>query len=52
MVAGVWAFMLLWSAPWLARFQYGPFEWAWRSLVRWQPQPFRKLPPKAAPAAV
>ena len=39
-VAGVWAFILIWSQPWLARFHYGPFEWAWRSLVRWSPQPF------------
>jgi uncharacterized protein len=38
--AGVWAFILVWSKPWLARFHYGPFEWAWRSLVRWRPQPF------------
>ncbi len=39
-VAGVWAFMLVWSKPWLARFHYGPFEWVWRSLVKWSPQPF------------
>ena len=39
-VAGVWVFILTWSKPWLARFHYGPFEWAWRSLVRWSPQPF------------
>jgi len=39
-VLGVWAFILLWSKPWLERFHYGPFEWAWRSLVRWSPQPF------------
>ncbi|MFZ5668049.1 MAG: DUF418 domain-containing protein [Pseudomonadota bacterium] len=41
-VAGVWAFILLWSRPWLAVFHYGPFEWAWRSLVMWKPQPFLK----------
>jgi uncharacterized protein len=41
-VAGVWAFILLWSKPWLARFHYGPFEWVWRSLVMWKPQPFVK----------
>ena len=41
-VAGVWAFILIWSKPWLTRFHYGPFEWAWRSLVRWSPQPFRR----------
>lgn len=51
-VAGVWAFILVWSQPWLARFHYGPFEWAWRSLVRWSPQPFVKgqVKPAAAPA--
>lgn len=43
-VAAVWAFILLWSKPWLARFHYGPFEWLWRSLVMWKPQPFRKEP--------
>ena len=38
----VWAIMLLWSKPWLDRFQYGPLEWLWRSLARWQVQPMRK----------
>jgi uncharacterized protein len=49
-VVGVWAFILLWSAPWLARFHYGPFEWVWRSLVRWETQPFVKRGVKAAGA--
>lgn len=40
---GMWAAMLLWSKPWLARFQYGPLEWLWRSLSRWQLQPMRKV---------
>jgi len=39
-----WALMLLWSKPWLDRFAYGPFEWAWRSLARGKLQPMRKLP--------
>ncbi|HYE47835.1 MAG TPA: DUF418 domain-containing protein [Caulobacter sp.] len=39
-VAGVWLLILLWSKPWMASFHYGPFEWAWRSLTRWKPQPF------------
>ena len=36
-VAGGWAIMLMWSAPWLRRYRRGPLEWAWRSLVegRW-----------------
>ena len=38
----VWLLMLLWSKPGLDRFQYGPFEWVWRSLARWELQPLRK----------
>jgi uncharacterized protein len=38
----VWMIMLAWPKPWLARFRYGPFEWAWRSLARWSPQPMRR----------
>ena len=38
----IWVLMLLWSKPWLDRFTYGPFEWAWRSLSRWKLQPMRK----------
>jgi uncharacterized protein len=44
----VWLLMLAWSKPWLDRFQYGPFEWAWRSLARWELQPMRKAPRLAA----
>jgi uncharacterized protein len=40
----IWAAMLLWSKPWLDRYNYGPFEWAWRSLARWKLQPMRKGP--------
>lgn len=39
---GMWAAMLLWSKPWLARFHYGPLEWLWRSLSRLGLQPMRK----------
>jgi uncharacterized protein len=38
----MWALMLLWSKPWLDRFRYGPFEWLWRSLARWELQPMRR----------
>ena len=38
----VWLIMLAWSKPWLDRFAYGPFEWLWRSLARWELQPMRK----------
>lgn len=42
-VLAVWALMLLWSKPWLERFNYGPLEWLWRSLSRLSPQPMRRL---------
>ena len=38
----VWLIMLAWSKPWLDRFNYGPFEWAWRSMSRGKLQPMRK----------
>jgi uncharacterized protein len=41
-VVTMWVLILLWSKPWLDRFNYGPFEWLWRSLARWQVQPIRK----------
>jgi uncharacterized protein len=51
-VLAMWVLMLAWSKPWLDRYRYGPFEWLWRSLVRWQPQPMRKLAgPATAPGA-
>ncbi|MDQ8755705.1 DUF418 domain-containing protein [Sphingosinicella sp. LHD-64] len=43
-VIATWALMLLWSKPWLERFRYGPFEWLWRSLARWEFQPMRRAP--------
>lgn len=41
-VPPVWLLMLLWSKPWLRRFQYGPLEWLWRSLARGERQPFSR----------
>ena len=41
-VPPMWFAMLLWSKPWLDRFQYGPLEWLWRSLARGHRQPFNK----------
>jgi uncharacterized protein len=41
-VAAVWAVELLWSPWWLARFHYGPMEWLWRTLTRWELQPMRR----------
>jgi len=40
-VLAVWAAILLWSKPWLARFRYGPFEWLWRTLARGSFQPMK-----------
>jgi uncharacterized protein len=44
----VWGIMLAWSTPWLRRWRYGPFEWAWRSLSRWHLQPMRRVNPAIA----
>ena len=32
-VIAVWGLQLVWSPLWLARYRYGPLEWAWRSLT-------------------
>lgn len=40
-VLAAWAAMLAWSGPWLRRHAHGPFEWAWRSLARGRPAPWR-----------
>jgi len=41
-VFGVWAFNLAFSALWLRAYQFGPVEWAWRSLTYARLQPMRK----------
>ncbi|HDH03207.1 MAG TPA: DUF418 domain-containing protein [Actinobacteria bacterium] len=41
-VAVVWAIQLVWSKPWLDRFRFGPFEWAWRSATYRKLQPLRR----------
>jgi uncharacterized protein len=46
-VVAMWALILLWSKPWLDRFQYGPLEWLWRSLSRGAAQPMRRAAPVA-----
>jgi uncharacterized protein len=48
LVPMVWLAMLAWSKPWLQRFNYGPLEWAWRSLARGKLQPMRK--PSSSPS--
>jgi len=37
----IWIVQLLWSKPWLENFNYGPFEWLWRSLTYQKKQAFR-----------
>jgi len=49
-VLAVWALQLWWSPLWLARFRFGPLEWAWRSLVYRRVQPFRRRVAGQAPA--
>jgi uncharacterized protein len=41
-VFAVWAFQLVFSSVWLHYFQFGPFEWVWRSLTYWKKQPMRR----------
>jgi uncharacterized protein len=41
-VLAIWALQLIVSPLWLARFQFGPLEWVWRSLTYWKPQPMRR----------
>ncbi len=51
----IWAAQLIISPWWLDRFQFGPFEWIWRSLTYWKLQPMRKrvaVPAVPAPAEV
>ncbi len=45
-VGATWLLQIIWSHIWLRYFQYGPLEWAWRSLTYWKKQPFRKSNPK------
>ena len=51
LVIAAWVLMLVWSKPWLDHFNYGPFEWLWRSLARWEVQPMRRRAPVGAIAA-
>jgi len=42
------AFLLIFCSLWLQRFQFGPFEWLWRSLTYWRSQPIRRAIPATA----
>lgn len=39
---GVFLVQVLWSRWWLTHFQFGPFEWVWRSLTYGKVMPIRK----------
>ena len=39
------------SQWWLVRFNFGPIEWLWRTLMYGQKQPMRKALPDLAPLA-
>lgn len=41
-VFAMWTFQVAFSAVWLRYFQFGPFEWVWRSLTYWKRQPLRR----------
>lgn len=40
-VVGIWIFQLFFSSFWMARFQFGPFEWLWRSMTYGKRQPLK-----------
>jgi uncharacterized protein len=40
-VASVFLVQIAYSRWWLERFQYGPVEWAWRSLTWFRFQPMK-----------
>ena len=40
-VFSIWIFQLITSPIWLKYFQFGPFEWLWRSLTYGKKQPFK-----------
>ena len=42
MAIAVWVLQLAWSKPWLEHFNYGPFEWVWRSLTYRKRQTFAR----------
>jgi uncharacterized protein len=40
-VAEIWLIQMVLSVVWLKYYLYGPFEWLWYSLVRWEKQPMK-----------
>ncbi len=47
-LAGVWAFQLVFSSIWLRYYRFGPLEWLWRSLTYWKRQPMKRTTPATA----
>lgn len=43
LVADIWMLQLIVSPIWLRYYQFGPLEWAWRSLTYWKRQPMRRV---------
>lgn len=41
LVIGIIVVEAIWSHLWLARFRYGPAEWAWRCVTWWRKMPIR-----------
>ncbi|WP_276481417.1 DUF418 domain-containing protein [Paraflavitalea pollutisoli] len=41
-VLAVWFIQIIWSHLWLRYFNFGPFEWVWRSLTYWKKHPMRR----------
>ncbi len=47
---GIFSVQVLWSHLWLARFRFGPVEWAWRSLTYGKAQPLRRSTSDSPPS--
>jgi uncharacterized protein len=39
---GFYLLQVIFSNMWFTYFQFGPLEWAWRSLTYWKRQPMKK----------
>jgi uncharacterized protein len=39
---GLFSIQAVFSRWWLSRYEYGPLEWAWRSITYWRPAPMRR----------
>jgi uncharacterized protein len=46
LVLGIWVLQLVASPLWLRRYEFGPAEWVWRSLIYWRRQPLKRQHPE------